>query len=421
MGIFSKLQNIFGNQQKKVHVDSTQYVLSESEQTAFLTSMRSVPQDIPSWVAVLVEYSPELTSSFYAYLAYMIDVLGVSQEEQVAFCSSFAQWIAEMGYSSTSHIQSELEYRLHTLLGIEEKTEEVSSLFSIFAQGLSKTKAVFSQKIHRLLSDTGELNDEFWEDMESIFLTADVGYDATEYIMQELQQRVKNKDEVITVLEAILQEIFMCEHRLVLHTKPRVLMVVGINGAGKTTTVAKLAYKYKLKGERVLIVAGDTFRAAAIEQLETWSNRLDVGFFAKEHGADAASVAFEGLEKAISEQYDVVLIDTAGRLHTKTNLMEELSKVYRVVKKRIPEAPHSVMLVLDATIGQNALAQTELFNKACPIDELIFTKLDGTAKGGIAIAISLKYKIPITYIGLGETIEALNEFDSVQFTKALLE
>lgn len=421
MGIFSKLQNIFRSQPEEVDINYTHEALAEEEQASFLHAMREVPQDIPSWVGVLSTYRPEIDASFYGYLSYMLEILGVAEEEKSSFLTTLSSWVCEMGYTQTSHITSELEYRLHILLGIEEKSEEVSSIFSILVEGLSKTRSLFTQKIHRLLSDTDELNEEFWEDMEAIFLTSDVGYDATEYIIKELQHRVTHKEEFIEVLESILQKIFMCEHRLVLQTKPRVIMVVGINGAGKTTTVAKLAHIYASKGERVLVVAGDTFRAAAIEQLEMWSKRLGVGFFAKSHGSDSAAVAFEGVGKAIAEGYDTVLIDTAGRLHTKTNLMEELSKVYRVIKKQIPEAPHSVILVLDATIGQNAITQTELFNKACPIDEIILTKLDGTAKGGIAIAVALQYKIPITYIGLGETIDALKEFNPSEFTKVLLE
>ena len=421
MSIFSKLQNLF---RSSIEEQSTEYIyrtLSEEEKTSFLVSMREVGQNIPSWVGIINEYSPHIDDSFYGYLSYMIELAGISSEERESFIKVLSAWNHEMGYTQTSDIRSELEYRLHNLLGIEEKVEEENSLFGVIAKGLSKTRDVFTYKIHRLLSTTGELNEDFWEDMESIFLTSDVGYSATEYILEELRRRVRNKEEFLSVLESILEEIFTCERRLVMHTKPRIIMVIGINGAGKTTTIAKLAHIYKSRGEQVLLVAGDTFRAAAIEQLEIWSNRLGVGFFFKGHGSDSASVAFEGIEKAMAEGYDTVLIDTAGRLHTKTNLMEELSKIYRVIKKRVPEAPHSVILVLDATIGQNALTQTELFNKSCPVDEIIFTKLDGTAKGGVAISVALQYKIPITYIGLGETMDALQSFDAKQFTKALLE
>lgn len=421
MGIFSKLQNIFASKSEDTSAQHENINLSEAQQEDILHAMRATQQDIHSWVGVLVEYAPLTNGLLYATLLYMLEILGCPEPKRIECVDILRSWVSEMGYTNTADIQSELEYRLHILLGIEEKIEVRSSFFDVITKGLSKTRALFTQQIHRLLSDTEELNEEFWENVERIFLTADMGYNATEYVIQELRVRITKKEEFLGSLEKIIESIFMCERRLVLHTKPTVHMVIGVNGAGKTTTVAKLAHIYKQEGKRVLIIAADTFRAAAIEQLEIWSTRLDVGFFAKAHGSDAASVAFEGIRKAQEENYDIVLIDTAGRLHTKSNLMEELSKVYRVIKKCIPEAPHAVILVLDATIGQNALAQTELFNKACPIDEVIITKLDGTAKGGIAIGVALQYALPISYIGLGESMDALQPFDALQFTKALLE
>ena len=202
--------------------------------------------------------------------------------------------------------------------------------------------------------------------------------------------------------------------------RPEVVLMVGVNGAGKTTTIAKLAYRAKLQGRKVLLAAADTFRAAAIEQLETWAGRVGVGFHAKAPGDDPAAVAFEAMDRAAQEGADLVFVDTAGRLQTKTNLMEELAKINRTLNKKMPGAPHRCVLVLDATTGQNALSQVKLFNEASGVDEIILSKLDGTAKGGVAVGIALQFGIPISFIGLGEKMEDLRPFDPQTFAKALL-
>lgn len=420
MGIFSKLQNMFKEDTKKEEITVFKVErLRKEEEEKILGRIRDVPDTIVSWLDVIISFAPHIDGQFYSSVDYLLEMLGVEEEKRSHFLKELFAWIQEMGYTQSRDIGSELEYRFNKLLGVEEKEEDI--FFEKIVKGLAKTRVSFTQKIQALLADSAELDETFWEDIESVFLRADIGYDGTEYLLKELRNKVTTKESFIDELEKVIQEIMTRNRRVVLQTKPKIIMIIGVNGAGKTTTVAKLANIYKQEGKKVLVVAGDTFRAAAIEQLEVWSKRLDVGFFAKEHGSDAASVAFEGVEKAKIEGYDVVLIDTAGRLHTKVNLMEELAKVYRVIKKCIPEAPHSVILVLDATIGQNALSQTELFNATCPIDEVILTKLDGTAKGGIAIGLSLQYKIPITYIGLGETMDSLEIFDPIQFTKALLQ
>jgi len=198
------------------------------------------------------------------------------------------------------------------------------------------------------------------------------------------------------------------------------VLMIGVNGVGKTTTIAKLCHRVVLQGKKVLLVAGDTFRAAATEQLEIWAKRAGAGFYAKGQGADPAAVAFEAIDQAVSKGYDMVFVDTAGRLHTKVNLMEELQKVARVLGKRHLGAPHRAILVLDATTGQNALSQVKLFNEACGIDELVLTKLDGTAKGGIAVAIAMQYGIPISFVGLGEKMDDLRPFDPEGYVAALL-
>ena len=219
---------------------------------------------------------------------------------------------------------------------------------------------------------------------------------------------------------AEISAIFKPHRSLKAMERPEVVLMVGVNGAGKTTTIAKLAYRAKLQGRKVLLAAADTFRAAAIEQLETWAGRVGVGFHAKAPGDDPAAVAFEAMDRAAQEGADLVFVDTAGRLQTKTNLMEELAKINRTLNKKMPGAPHRCVLVLDATTGQNALSQVKLFNEASGVDEIILSKLDGTAKGGVAVGIALQFGIPISFIGLGEKMEDLRPFDPQTFAKALL-
>jgi fused signal recognition particle receptor len=202
---------------------------------------------------------------------------------------------------------------------------------------------------------------------------------------------------------------------------PEVVLMIGVNGAGKTTTIAKLAHRAQMQGRKVLVAAGDTFRAAAIEQLQVWSKRVGAGFYAKAHGSDPAAVAFEAVEHAMKEGYDLVFVDTAGRLQTKHNLMEELKKINRVLGKKLDGAPHRTILVLDSTTGQNALSQVKLFSQASPVDEIVLTKLDGTAKGGIIVAIALEFGIPISFVGLGEKMEDLRPFSGQEFASALFD
>ena len=202
---------------------------------------------------------------------------------------------------------------------------------------------------------------------------------------------------------------------------PEVVLIIGVNGVGKTTTIAKLAYRARMQGKKVLLAAADTFRAAAVEQLGIWAERTGSGFHSKGQNADPAAVAWEAMDIAIRDQYDILFIDTAGRLHTKSNLMDELHKIREVIARKHPGAPHRSILIVDATTGQNALQQTKIFKEAAGIDELILTKLDGTAKGGVAVAVSMQYGIPITYVGLGEKMEDLRPFNGDDFAKALLE
>ncbi len=269
--------------------------------------------------------------------------------------------------------------------------------------------------------------------MEEILIAGDVGVDTTMKILDNIKRRVKQehyespeqltgllKDEIAKVLH-VNGDAPILEIKLPVEPKPYVVLVVGVNGVGKTTTIGKLAYNYQKAGYRVIVGAADTFRAAANEQLEIWAQRAGVEIIQQPQGADPAAVAFDSLSSAISKNADVVIIDTAGRLHTKINLMEELKKIKRVLDKRMPGAPHEVLLVLDASTGQNALQQVKQFTGAVEVTGLVLTKLDGTAKGGIVIAISNELKIPVKFIGVGEQIDDLQVFDRRAFVDALFE
>ncbi|MGD1044965.1 MAG: signal recognition particle-docking protein FtsY [Bacteroidota bacterium] len=304
---------------------------------------------------------------------------------------------------------------------------------SKFKSGLAKTRDSIISKVQQLAATKSTIDDEMLNQLEDILIAGDVGVQTTNVILFHLKRRVKeDKYESTSQLISLLKE----EVETILHVddgkesslkilpasaKPFVVMVVGVNGVGKTTTIGKMAYQYRQAGQKVVIGAADTFRAAANEQLEIWAQRAGVDIIQQSHGADPASVAFDTINSALSKQADVVIIDTAGRLHTKTNLMEELKKIKRVMAKRLPGAPHEVLLVLDATTGQNGLQQVKHFTEAVEVTGLVLTKLDGTAKGGIVLAISNEMKMPVKFIGVGEKIDDLQIFDRRAFVDALFE
>lgn len=305
--------------------------------------------------------------------------------------------------------------------------------FKKLKDGLTKTRDTLFNKVAALVSSRSVIDDDMLERLEEILISGDVGVDTTMVILQNIKTRVKEqkiessdnlvqflKEEIAGVLHATgnseAKEIL-----LPVGPRPYVVMVVGVNGVGKTTSIGKLANVYREQGHKVIIGAADTFRAAANEQLEIWAQRAGVDIVRQAHGADPAAVAFDSLSSAISKKADVVIIDTAGRLHTKINLMEELKKIRRVLDKRLPGAPHEVLLVLDATTGQNALQQVKQFSSAVEVTGIVLTKLDGTAKGGIVLAISNELKVPVRFIGVGEQIDDLQVFDRQAFVDALFE
>jgi fused signal recognition particle receptor len=317
------------------------------------------------------------------------------------------------------------------LFGSRKKSNGEDSSAASLESGLSKTKSSLFGKLNRMVRGKDRVGDEVLDELEEILVTSDVGTGATIEIIRKVEERVQ-RDRYVSSNE--LNELIRDEIRSLLQKNesgrgtefesgssngPHVIMIVGVNGVGKTTSIGKIAARYKAAGKSVLLGAADTFRAAATEQLDIWAQRTGVQIIKQGHGADPASVAFDTLAAAKSRNVDIVLIDTAGRLHTKGGLMEELSKIKRVMDRQIPGAPHEVLLVLDASTGQNAIRQAEEFTRAVQVTGLILTKLDGTAKGGIVIGISNEFRIPVQYIGVGEGVDDLQVFDSKRFVDAL--
>ena len=302
---------------------------------------------------------------------------------------------------------------------VKEKTEEKK--VKTYEKGLSKTRNSFVSSLINLTNKYERINEEYFDELEEILIMADIGVNTVMQFMDRLRDRVK-KDKIDNpedLKEVIVDELFIIyvnddilESKIKYATNgPTVLLFVGVNGVGKTTTIGKLANKLVDQGKKVLLVAGDTFRAGASEQLKEWANRVGASFIGKEEGADPASVVYDGIEKAKNENYDVVLIDTAGRLQNKVNLMNELEKINRVITREIADAPHETLLVIDATTGQNGISQAKSFKEITNITGIVLTKLDGTAKGGIVLAIKEEVNIPVKYIGLGETKDDLQAFD----------
>lgn len=298
-------------------------------------------------------------------------------------------------------------------------------------QGLEKTKSSLFQKISKAVAGKSTVDVEVLDELEAALISSDVGLDTTIKIINRIEARVArdkylNASELNNILRdeiaGLLTEnntVDLDDFDLPEGKKPYVLLVVGVNGVGKTTTIGKLAYQYKQKGYSVLLGAGDTFRAAAVDQLKVWSERVGCAFFSKGMNTDPAAVAFEAVQEGIRTNADVIIIDTAGRLHTKTHLMRELTKIQKSIDKCLPGAPHDVMLVLDATTGQNAFEQCKQFSEATEVTALALTKLDGTAKGGVALGISDQFKIPIRFIGVGERIDQLQVFNKKAFVESL--
>ena len=308
----------------------------------------------------------------------------------------------------------------------EDEAEEKVSFWEKLKNGLSKTKKALFGSVNDLLKNFVRVDEDLLEELEELLIMADVGVGATEEIIDELRDRIKDgrlkeKEQVLDTLKEILGDMIGEHQPLKLVTSPSVVLVIGVNGAGKTTSIGKISKRLRLAGKKVVVAAADTFRAAAIDQLEVWCNRAKVDIVKQSEGSDPAAVVFDAINYAKKKEADVLIIDTAGRLHNKTNLMNELAKINRVIDRELPDASRENLLVLDATTGQNAIIQAKEFSKAANITGITLNKLDGTAKGGIVISIKRELGIPVKFIGVGEKIDDMQEFDSKQFVDALFE
>ncbi len=336
----------------------------------------------------------------------------------------------EQGFSAQNPADSSVEMTVieddvdeHRDDGNEQ--EQQSSFKSLFS-GLNKTRKKLGDQLDNLLNNYDEIDEDLYEEIEDILIMADIGMKCTMELIDNLKielvkRKVKDASMVKEVLGDVMAEYLQVEGKMELVTKtPTVLLVIGVNGAGKTTTIGKMSYKLKSEGKKVIVVAADTFRAAAIDQLKVWAERAEVGFVAHEEGSDPSAVIFDGIKSAQAKNADVLICDTAGRLHNKVNLMNELNKMFRVIEREYPEANKEVLLVLDATTGQNALNQAKEFLQSAGISGLVVTKLDGSAKGGFVFAIKSELGIPVKMIGVGEKIEDLQTFDALAYSKAVL-
>ena len=322
--------------------------------------------------------------------------------------------------------QQVLEREIEKETEIEEQPEKADSLIERLRKGVGKTRIHILNNLSEAVLGKKEIDEDLLDDLEEVLIGSDIGPETTRRILESITEKVERKE--LTDPEVLQKEIQLEIEKIMSKTypvlgtserKPLILLFVGVNGVGKTTTIGKIAAQYRQQGKKVLMGAGDTFRAAAIDQLEEWSRRADCDIVQKDPGSDPSAVMYETVQKGLDEDYDVVICDTAGRLHTKKNLMEELKKMIRVIRKLIPDAPHEVLLVLDSTTGQNAIFQTREFLAVADLTGLVITKLDGTSKGGVVIGIVNEFDIPVRYIGIGEQVEDLRPFDAKQFTESL--
>ncbi|MDR3357748.1 MAG: signal recognition particle-docking protein FtsY [Desulfovibrio sp.] len=394
-------------------------------EAALALRLREAEPRLPAWLAVILEGVDTAGELFNARLLFLLRALDVPSGEAQAFAREFDEWLVRMEYRRVEEFRSELQYRLALALDMEDEEDERNRLFLKICEGLARTREHLTRRLDALFSGHGELDEKFWGNMEELFIMADMGYETSFVLVERLRsaagrEGITRAEFVRDLLRREVETIFSAPRRITAVNLPEVALVVGVNGVGKTTTIGKLAHRARLQGKKVMIAAADTFRAAAIEQLQVWAERSGALFHAGPAGADPAAVAYGAVEMAVRAGVDALFVDTAGRLHTKTNLMEELTKIRQVLGKKHPGAPHRTILVIDATTGQNALSQTKFFKEASGVDELVLTKLDGTAKGGIAVAVALEYSLPISFVGLGEKLEDLRPFNGADYAAALL-
>lgn len=437
MGFFSAVKKMFGASESApraardvaapesapgAQADAQGDALSDEELTL---ALREAEPKLSAWLGVALRGVSEADDLLWRRLTFLLKALETPDEEAKAFAEDFRAWLARMDYRYLEDFRSELQYRLALALDMEDEEDERDRLFLKLNEGLALTRAQFGKGLNALLAGHSSLSSQFWEEMEEMFIMADMGAEPALALVEKLRGRaaaegVSSPADLLPLLQDEVEKLFRAPRRISAVNPPEVVLMVGVNGVGKTTTIAKLAYRARMQGKKVLIAAADTFRAAAVEQLQVWAERVGADFHAKGTGADPAAVAYEAVDKALAGGYDLLFVDTAGRLHTKHNLMEELHKIRNVIARKHPGAPHRSILVIDATTGQNALQQTKMFKETSGVDEVILTKLDGTAKGGVALAVASQFGLPITYIGLGEKMEDLRPFDAHDFARALL-
>lgn len=404
------------------HANVNHMDLDDEAYSAILIQLRGTDAKLSAWLPIILKGVEGADDLFWQRLHYLLKALEVPQKEAQEFCTALHVWLKQMDYTFLDDFRSELQYRLALALDIEDEEDERDRLFLKMQTGLSRTRNQLSSGIQGLFSNYDGFNDSFFEELEELFIMSDIGAELSIDLVQKLREHAKkhtltNPNELLSYLQDEVRAIFSVPKQISAIVSPEVVLVIGVNGVGKTTTIAKLAHRAKMQGKKVLIAGADTFRAAAVEQLAEWAKRVGADFYSKGSGADPAAVAYEAMDRA--SEYDIVFIDTAGRLHNKSNLMDELTKIRNVIGKKHAGAPHRSILVIDATTGQNALQQTKVFSENGGVDEIILTKLDGTAKGGVALCIANTFKLPITFIGLGEKMEDLRPFHADAFAKAI--
>ena len=414
--MFKKLFN-FGKNKKEQVKEEVENVSEELIEEDDLQEEQEVVEEVLPQVEEVEETQEPVEELEQEAATQELEVEEIEVQEEI-------EEAIEEPLNEACDLQEETVQEVEEAEQIEEQPKKVS-LFDRLKQGLTKAKQGITDRVDEVLKSYTKVDEELLEDLEEVLITADVGVNTTMEIMEKLEDAIRSKkitdpQDVREELKSIVEEILSKDDtKLDVSHSPTIILMVGVNGVGKTTTIGKLAYRYKKEGKKVLLAAGDTFRAAAIDQLEVWANRCNVDLIKHQEGADPGAVIFDAIKASKARGVDVLICDTAGRLHNKSNLMNELGKVFKIVDREYPEAKKEVLLVVDATTGQNAVSQAKSFKQVCDITGLVLTKLDGTAKGGVILAVKSEVDVAVKLIGVGEQMEDLQDFDSKSFVDAL--
>lgn len=393
-----------------------------------LLTLREAEPRLSVWLSIALEdLGPDARTGdeLWERVRFLLTALGAPENEADAFVADFAAWAARMEYEEVADFRSELQYRLALALDLEDEEDERNRIFLKLHQGLERTREQLGKGLSTLFASHGDLSADFWDELEELFIMADMGVEAATELCKRLKSRARaasatTPEELRPLLAAELEDIFRIPRRVVAVNPPEVVLIIGVNGVGKTTSIGKLGYQLKSEGKRVLFCAADTFRAAAADQLQIWAERAGCELVRQHEGADPGAVLFDALQAAKARGVDVVLCDTAGRLHNKANLMAELAKLSKIIDRECPGAARETLLVLDATTGQNGLIQARQFKEAAGLTGIVLTKLDGTAKGGIVIAIAKELGVPVKLAGVGEGVDDLKPFDAKEYVEAII-